>query len=96
MKKKFDKLEKYKEELWELAQKIDMDEETFNKIFKIIVDAGLYLFNKSHAIAYAVICYETAYYKVHYPLEYLCAELSNIYISVATDKRKDRFNRYRI
>ena len=54
MKKKFDKLEKYKEELWKLAQKIDMDEETFNKIFKIIVDAGLYLFNKSHKMSVAL------------------------------------------
>ena len=89
-KKKFDKLESYEQQLWVLAQNKNMDRETFDKIFKIIVDSGLYSFNKSHAVAYATLCYMTAYYKVHFPKEYLCAEFSNIYNSVAADKRKDR------
>ena len=89
-KKKFDKLESYEQQLWVLAQDKNMDRETFDKIFKIIVDSGLYSFNKSHAVAYATLCYMTAYYKVHFPKEYLCAEFSNIYNSVAADKRKDR------
>ena len=90
MKKKFDKLESYEQQLWELAQDKNMDKETFDKIFKIIVDSGLYSFNKSHAVAYAILCYVTAYYKVYYPKEYLCAEFTNIYNSVAADKRKER------
>ena len=89
-KKKFDKLKAYEDKLWELAQEKDMDRHTFDRIFKMIVDSGLYSFNKSHAVAYAVLCYVTAYHKIYHPKEYLAAELSNIYISVAADKRKDR------
>lgn len=89
-KKKFDKLASYEQQLWKLAQDKNMDKETFDKIFKIIVDSGLYSFNKSHAVAYATLCYMTAYYKIHYPKQYLCAEFSNIYNSVAADKRKER------
>ena len=88
-KKKFDKLESYEQELWELAEP-HMSKETFDIIFKIIVDSGLYSFNKSHAVAYATLCYETAYYKYYYPKEYLAAELTNIFTSVAADKRKER------
>ena len=89
-KKKFDKLRAYEDKLWLLAQDKNMDRETFDKIFKMIVDSGLYSFNKSHAVAYATLCYMTAYYKVRHPLEYLSAEFTNIYTSVAADKRKDR------
>ena len=89
-KKKMDKLASYEDKLWKLAQKKDMDKETFDKIFKMIVDSGLYSFNKSHAVAYATMCYMTAHYKYYYPLEYLSAEFTNIYINVAADKRKER------
>lgn len=89
-KKKFDKLRAYEDKLWLLAQDKDMDRETFDKIFKMIVDSGLYSFNKSHAVAYATMCYMTAYFKIHYPKEYLAAEFTNIYDNVATDKRKER------
>lgn len=46
--------------------------------------------NKSHAVAYATLCYLTAYYKTYYPVEYLCAEFTNIYTNTASDKRKDK------
>ena len=88
-KKKFDKLESYEQKLWELG-KPHMDRKTFDRIFKIIVDSGLYSFNKSHAVAYATLCYETAYYKYYYPKEYLAAELSNIYASATADKKKEK------
>ena len=89
-KKKMDKLASYEDKLWTLAQEKGMDKETFDKIFKMIVDSGLYSFNKSHAVAYAVLCYMTAYYKYYYPIEYLSAEFTNIYTNVASDKRKER------
>ncbi len=41
-----------------------------------IVKFADYSFNKSHAIAYALITYQTAYLKAHYPLEFMCAILS--------------------
>lgn len=89
-KKKFDKIESYKGDLSSLAKKINVPDDIFEEIFQMIVDSGLYSFNKSHAVAYAILCYMTAYYKVNYPLEYMAAELSNIYNNVAADKRKDR------
>lgn len=89
-KKKMDKIESYKDELHALSQGIKVPENIFEEIFQMIVDSGLYSFNKSHAVAYAIMCYMTAYYKVNYPLEYMAAELSNIYINVAADKRKER------
>ena len=37
--------------------------------------------NKSHALAYATICYTTAFYKTYYPLEFFACLLSNTYIN---------------
>lgn len=89
-KKKFDKLKAYEDKLWKLAQEKEMDREIFDRIFKMIVDSGLYSFNKSHAVAYATLCYETAYYKYHYPKEYMAAELTNIYATATSDKKKEK------
>ena len=89
-KKKFEKIEEYRDELYELAIQIGMPEKIFEEIFQMIIDSGLYSFNKSHAVAYAILCYMTAYYKINYPLQYLAAELTNIYNNVQSDKRKDR------
>ena len=37
-----------------------------------------YAFNKSHAAAYAIVAYRTAYLKAHYPMEYMAALLTSI------------------
>lgn len=74
-KKKFDKIKTYENKLHDLVCN-SMDNETFNYIFKLILDSGKYSFNKSHAIAYAVICYITAYYKVHHIKEFIAATLT--------------------
>jgi DNA polymerase-3 subunit alpha len=74
-KKKFDKIKTYEEKLHSLVRN-SMDDETFNYIFKLILDSGKYSFNKSHAIAYATICYITAYYKVHHIKEFIAATLT--------------------
>src|SRR3990167_9083990 len=44
-----------------------------NQLWELIVGFASYAFNKSHAAAYAFITYQTAWLKVHYPTEYLCA-----------------------
>ena len=49
-----------------------------NMIFDQMVSFAEYAFNKSHAAAYAVISYETAYLKTYYPLEYMTALLSSV------------------
>ena len=42
-----------------------------------ILEFGKYAFNKSHAAAYAIVAYQTAYLKAHYPLEYMAAVLTS-------------------
>jgi len=48
-----------------------------NKIFDQIEDFGSYAFNKSHAAAYAVLAYQTAWLKVYYPEEFMAAIMSS-------------------
>ena len=48
------------------------------KLFEDIADFANYAFNKSHAAAYAVISYRTAYLKAHYNLEYNCALITSV------------------
>ena len=48
------------------------------ELFAEIQDFAQYAFNKSHAAAYAVVAYQTAYLKRHYPKEYLAALLSSV------------------
>ena len=49
-----------------------------NHIFDEMVGFAKYAFNKSHATAYGVISYQTAYLKAHYPAEYFAALLSSV------------------
>ncbi len=48
------------------------------ELFKEIQDFASYAFNKSHAAAYAVVAYQTAWLKCHYPQEYMAALLSSV------------------
>ncbi|MCX8034002.1 MAG: DNA polymerase III subunit alpha [Thermodesulfovibrio sp.] len=52
-------------------------EEKAESLFNLMAAFGKYGFNKSHSAAYAYISYITAYLKVHYPLEFFTANLSN-------------------
>ena len=47
-------------------------------IYDEIYDFANYAFNKAHAVAYAVVSYQTAYLKCHYPREYMAALLSSV------------------
>ncbi len=49
-----------------------------NKIFDEMTDFAKYAFNKSHAAAYAVVAYQTAYLKYYYPVEYMAALMSSV------------------
>ncbi|PRR80609.1 DNA polymerase III subunit alpha [Clostridium liquoris] len=53
-------------------------EEIANKIFDQMVDFASYAFNKSHAAAYAVIAYQTAYLMRYYPTEFIAAMLNSV------------------
>ncbi|MBP8260575.1 MAG: DNA polymerase III subunit alpha [Verrucomicrobia bacterium] len=48
-----------------------------NEIFDLLEDFADYGFNKSHAAAYAVVAYQTAYLKANYPVEFLSAMMTN-------------------
>ncbi|MBE3592953.1 MAG: DNA polymerase III subunit alpha [Thermoanaerobacter sp.] len=54
-----------------------LDEVTANKLFDEMLDFANYAFNKSHAAAYAVIAYQTAYLKRYYPVEFMAALLNS-------------------
>ena len=91
-KKKFDKLKEAENELRELTKNA-MTDEQFNKIFTMIVDAGKYAFNSSHAVSYAIIGYATAFYKTYYVKEFIAATLSYIYINGGdANKRRDKLS----
>ncbi len=49
-----------------------------NKIYDEMIDFAKYAFNKSHAAAYAVLAYETAFLKVYYPVEFMAALLTSV------------------
>ena len=55
-----------------------ISEEVANKIFDEMTDFASYAFNKSHAAAYCVITYQTAYLKRYYPLDYMAALLTSV------------------
>ncbi|WP_011580594.1 MULTISPECIES: DNA polymerase III subunit alpha [Chelativorans] len=56
-------------------------------IFDLLAKFADYGFNKSHAAAYAVVSYQTAYLKAHYPVEFLAASMT--YDMANTDKLND-------
>ena len=53
-------------------------EHVANKIFDDMMDFANYAFNKSHAAAYAVVAYRTAYLKLHYPVEFMAAIMNSV------------------
>ncbi|MCX7885569.1 MAG: DNA polymerase III subunit alpha [Caloramator sp.] len=53
-------------------------EEVANKLFDLMMDFASYAFNKSHAAAYAVVAYQTAYLKRYYPVEFMTALLTSV------------------
>ncbi|WKY48496.1 DNA polymerase III subunit alpha [Eubacteriaceae bacterium ES3] len=59
-------------------------EKTAKDLYEEMKDFGNYAFNKSHAAAYAVIAYQTAWLKYHYPQEFMAALMS----SVMDDEKK--------
>ena len=53
-------------------------EATAEGIYQEIYDFANYAFNKAHAVSYAVVAYQTAYFKCHYPREYMAALLTSV------------------
>ena len=53
-------------------------ENVANKIYDDMIDFAKYAFNKSHAAAYAVVSYQTAYLKYYYPVEFMAALMTSV------------------
>ena len=76
------------------AIKNDVSEKQAGEIFDLVDKFAGYGFNKSHAAAYALISYQTAYLKAHFPVEFITASINleidntdkiNIFLQVAKD-----------
>jgi DNA polymerase-3 subunit alpha len=59
------------------ARKNGVPEDVASRIFDLMAKFGEYGFNKSHSAAYALVAYQTAYLKAHYPVEFMAALLTS-------------------
>ncbi len=76
-KKKHEVMVKEKEKFVESSVKNGFKAEDADRIFEILIPFAGYGFNKSHAAAYSVVAYRTAYLKANFPAEYMAANLTN-------------------
>lgn len=60
------------------CMKNGISEKTANKIYDEMIDFAKYAFNKSHAAAYAVVAYQTAFLKYYYPVEFMAALMTSV------------------
>lgn len=75
-KKMMDKMPAQKEKFVAGAVKNNIPEKSATIIFEQMEKFASYGFNKSHAAAYSLISYQTAYLKAHYPIEFMCAVMT--------------------
>jgi len=77
-KKKQEAMAKEKDIFLSGALKNGVDAKVAEKVFDKMAEFAKYAFNKSHAAAYAVVSYRTAWLKCHYPREYMCSLLNTV------------------
>ena len=87
-KKKLDTIARFREEFIAGATSHGLDERKANELFGMIEKFAGYGFNKSHSTAYALIAYQTAYLKTHFPVEFMAALLTGD-IQARNFKKKD-------
>ncbi len=75
-KKKMDIMAKQKEAFIQGANERGIGKKEAKEIFHLMENFAKYGFNKSHSAAYALIAYQTAYLKAHYPVEFMAALIS--------------------
>jgi DNA polymerase-3 subunit alpha len=77
-KKKVEEMQKQRESFVKGCQeKNHIPKTKANQIFDLLEKFAGYGFNKSHAAAYAIVAYQTAYLKANYPVEFFCAMMTN-------------------
>lgn len=77
-KKKEEEMLKQRKLFLQGANQRNLDEKMVNELFDAMTEFAKYCFNRSHSAAYAMIAYQTAYLKVHFPVEYLSALLTSV------------------
>lgn len=77
-KKKAEEMAKQEEIFVQGSIKNGVDEKIAKQLFEAMTEFAAYCFNRSHSAAYAMIAYQTAFLKTHYPVEYLSALLSSV------------------
>ncbi|MDO4870113.1 MAG: DNA polymerase III subunit alpha [Bacillota bacterium] len=77
-KKKMDVMLEEKKHFMAGCAENGVPQEAAEEIFNQMISFAEYAFNKSHAAAYAVLAYETAYLKTHYPVEFMAALMSSV------------------
>jgi len=85
-KKIMEKMVKEKVKFIDGARERGYGEQKADDIFELLVPFAGYGFNKSHAAAYSVVAYRTAYLKANFPAEFMAANLSNEINSTNKDK----------
>jgi DNA polymerase-3 subunit alpha len=77
-KKKVEEMQQQREKFVKgCAEKNKIPAAKANQIFDLLEKFAGYGFNKSHAAAYAIVAYQTAYLKANYPVEFFCAMMTN-------------------
>lgn len=84
-KKKYEEIEKHKEMFIKGAAQNGISKNTARKIFKHLLDNGALLCCASHFTSYAIVTYQTAYLKAHYPAQFMTALINN---ETDVDKKK--------
>lgn len=77
-KKKHEVLAAQRENFMKGARERGIDDKLATEIFDLMAHFADYGFNKSHSAAYALVAYQTAYLKAHYPCEFMAALLSSV------------------
>ncbi len=75
-KKKPEEMARVREQFLEGTSQRDVDSKLANEIFDLMEKFAGYAFNKSHSATYAIVSYQTAWLKAHYPSEFMAANLS--------------------
>ncbi len=76
-KKKLKEMERHRQIFQDGAADKGVDAEKANEIFDIMVKFASYGFNRSHAAAYSILAFQTAYLKTHYPAEFMASVLTH-------------------
>ncbi len=77
-KKKPEEMEKHRGIFMDGCAKNGVSKEISEKLFDTMLQFAEYCFNKSHSQAYAMLTYQTAFLKTHYPVEYMAALMSSV------------------